>query len=71
MGHLGYAMDADRKERRERALALLKAGFVRWNHLPDEPPMMVTLVDPEGMIELLGWTGRFGPHLFVPAAPPD
>ena len=35
-----------------------------------KPAHMVTLVARDGMIELLGFSGRFAPHLFIPVADP-
>ena len=63
-------MTEEQKSQRDAAIELLRAGWVRWNHQPEGKPMMVTLVTKDGMIELLGWSGQFAPHLFVAAPEP-
>jgi hypothetical protein len=47
---------------------MMLGELVCWNHQPEGPPMLCILVDKDGMVELLGQVGRFGPHLFVPAS---
>lgn len=54
---------------RDAALELLRVGWVRFNHEPNDPTRMVVAVH-SGMIALLGMEGYFAPHLFTPAAPP-
>jgi len=63
-------MTEEQKSQRDAAIALLRAGWVRWANQPEGKAMMVTLVTNYGMIELMGWKGQFAPHLFVPAPEP-
>jgi hypothetical protein len=58
------------RAQRDRALELLKHGWVRFNHQPNGPYHMVVVATARGMIELFDMEGEFAPHLFVPAPPP-
>jgi len=43
----------------------LLGKFVRFHHeRKTHPGYLVIAVDRDGMLELEGWTGLFGPHLF-------
>lgn len=56
--------DAERKQQRAAGLRLL-GRLVRFNHQPNGPFHLCTLLDRDGMVEVFDMTGRFAPHLFV------
>jgi hypothetical protein len=56
--------DQERHERRQAALAIL-GHLVRFNHEPDTAiPRLCCRMSGDGMVEVLGMTGLFAPHLF-------
>jgi hypothetical protein len=55
----------ERDEQRAAALKLL-GHYVRFAHeVSDSIGYYCALMDPDGMVELIDWSGRFAPHVLV------